>query len=133
MAAPDHPGRDRPRPEPTQPPAATRSAPTPTAAQLSTAAATFDLLSAPLRLHLVWLLLDQHRDVSTLARLVDAPVAAVSHHLARLRLAGVVTVHRHGRHHRYTVDDPHMIAVVTDIAEHIHPDGTLATYHPTPS
>jgi hypothetical protein len=47
-------------------------------------------------------------------------------------LAGVITVRRDGRRHIYAVDDPHMVAMVDQIFDHIAPDGTLAPTHPRP-
>jgi len=96
-----------------------------TVAQLHAAAETFALLSAPTRLHLVWLLAQQDQDVGSLARCAGAPVAAVSQHLAKLRLAGLVSARRESRRQVYSVDDPHVVALVEQIFAHIAPDGTL--------
>ncbi len=98
----------------------------PTRRQLAAAARTFGLLSAPVRLHLVWLATQDSYDVGTLADRAGVSVATASQHLAKLRIAGLVTVHRHGRHHIYTVDDPHVRALVDQIFAHITPHGTLA-------
>jgi DNA-binding transcriptional ArsR family regulator len=98
---------------------------TPTSAQLQAAAETFTLLSTPIRLHLVWLLVQEDCDVGSLASQVGATVAAVSQHLAKLRLAGLVSAHRNGRRQVYTVDDPHVIALLDQIFKHIAPDGSL--------
>ncbi len=98
---------------------------TPTSAQLQAAAETVCLLSTPIRRHLVWLLVQQDRDVGSLAGEVGATVAAVSQHLAKLRLAGLVSAHRDGRRQVYTVDDPHVAALVDQIFNHIAPDGSL--------
>ncbi|WP_223839458.1 ArsR/SmtB family transcription factor [Saccharopolyspora pogona] len=98
----------------------------PTAAQLTAAAATFALLASPPRLHLVWLITHGSYDVGTLAKRVGISIATVSQHLSKLRLAGVITARRDGRRHLYTVDDPHVVALVEQIFEHIAPDGTLA-------
>lgn len=103
-----------------------------TTPQLKAAADTFGLLSAPTRLHLVWLLAHQEYDVGTLAERTGASVAAVSQHLAKLRLAGLVAAHRSGRHQIYAVDDPHVITLVEQIFAHIAPDGSLAPDPPTP-
>ncbi|MBB5919127.1 DNA-binding transcriptional ArsR family regulator [Actinoalloteichus hoggarensis] len=102
------------------------SAPEPTSVQLSAAAATFALLSNGPRLHLVWLLAHGSHDVGTLAGRVGVSIATVSQHLGKLRLAGVVSARREGRQHFYTVDDPHVVALVDQIFEHIAPDGGLA-------
>lgn len=103
-----------------------------TAPQLKVAADTFDLLSAPTRLHLVWLLARGEHDVGWLASRVGATVAAVSQHLAKLRLAGLVTARREGRRQIYAVEDPHVIMLVDQIFAHIAPDGTLAPDPPEP-
>jgi DNA-binding transcriptional ArsR family regulator len=110
---------------PDQPPPA-QLAGGPTGAQLKAASATLALLSVPTRLHLMWLLARREYDVGTLATRTGASVAAVSQHLAKLRLAGLVRAHRDGRRQIYTVEDPHLLTVVDQILDHIAPDGTLA-------
>lgn len=97
----------------------------PTQAQLQAAAETFAMLATPTRLHLVWLLSQQDQDVGSLAERTGAPVAAVSQHLAKLRLTGVVSARRDGRRQIYSVDDPHVVTLVEQIFQHIAPDGTL--------
>src|SRR6185312_7364764 len=69
----------------------------PTQPQLQSAAATFALLGSAPRLH-----------------------------LAKLRLAGIVSARREGRHLYYTVEDPHVLTMLDQIFGHIAPDGTLA-------
>jgi DNA-binding transcriptional ArsR family regulator len=98
----------------------------PTHAQLAAAAGTFALLSSPSRLHLVWLITRGSYDVGTLAKRVGVSIATVSQHLTKLRLAGVITARREGRHHIYAVDDPHIVTLVEQIFDHIAPDGSLA-------
>lgn len=98
----------------------------PTDPQLHAAASTFALLSSPVRLHLVWLAAQSADDVGTLAQQVGVSVASASQHLAKLRLAGVVTTRTSGRHHIYTVEDPHILTLIGQIFAHIAPDGTLA-------
>jgi DNA-binding transcriptional ArsR family regulator len=108
------------------------SAGEPARPQLQAAAATFDLLSAPTRLHLMWLLARSDYDVGTLAARTGATVALVSQHLAKLRLAGLVTARRDGRRHIYAVEDPHVLTLIDQIFAHIAPDGTLAPDPPSP-
>ena len=98
----------------------------PTRAQLATAARTFGLLFSPVRLHLVALASCAEYDVGTLAERVGVSVATASQHLAKLRLGGIVSGHRDGRHQIYTVDDPHVVALIEQIFDHIGPDGQLA-------
>ena len=98
----------------------------PTDPQLQSAARTFALLSSPTRLHLVWLAAQHGMDVGTLAQQAGVTVASASQHLTKLRLAGVVATRSSGRHHIYTVEDPHILTLIGQIFDHIAPDGTLA-------
>lgn len=97
-----------------------------TSAQLDAAAQTFDLLSVPGRLHLVWLLAIRELDVTTLAELTGAAIPAASQQLAKLRAAGVVTARRDGRRQLYRVEDPHIVQVIEQMFSYIAPDGTIA-------
>ncbi|MBC3760589.1 ArsR/SmtB family transcription factor [Quadrisphaera oryzae] len=94
--------------------------------QLEAAAATFDLLSTPSRLHLVWLLSAGESDVTSLAERTGSTVPAASQHLAKLRAAGVVSARRDGRRQLYRIDDPHVVAMTEEAFRHIAPDGTIA-------
>jgi DNA-binding transcriptional ArsR family regulator len=98
----------------------------PTAAQLDAASATFDMLSTPIRLHLMWLLCHGEHDVGALADQVGTSVAAVSQQLGKLRMAGLVSARRAGRYQIYTADDPHIMILVDQVFAHIAPDGTLS-------
>jgi DNA-binding transcriptional ArsR family regulator len=98
----------------------------PTPLQLRAAAATFALLGSPFRLHLAWLMTHERSDVGTLARRVGLSIPTTSQHLAKLRLAGIVSAEREGRYTYYSVDDPHVVTMIDQIFSHIAPDGTLA-------
>jgi DNA-binding transcriptional ArsR family regulator len=87
-------------------------------ALLQDTAATFGLLSATVRVHLVWLLADGERDVGTLAEAVGQSVATVSHHLGKLRLAGLVRARRDGKRQLYAVDDPSVVDIVRAAVAH---------------
>ena len=104
----------------------------PTAPQLKAAGVTFGLLAVPTRLHLMWLLARGECDVGRLAERTGASVAAVSQHLAKLRLAGLVTARREGRHQIYALEDPHVLTMVEQMFDHIAPDGSLAPDPPAP-
>ena len=82
------------------------------------AAETFALLATPTRVHLLWLLAQREHDVTSLAKAVQATVPTVSQHLAKLRLADLVTARADGRHQIYRVDDPHVVTLVTQAVEH---------------
>jgi DNA-binding transcriptional ArsR family regulator len=83
------------------------------------AAEVFQLLSAPGRLHLLWLLSKDELDVTTLVRAVGGTKAGISQHLAKLRLAGWVDGRRDGRRVLYKVVDPHIVTLVHQGVEHI--------------
>jgi DNA-binding transcriptional ArsR family regulator len=85
---------------------------------LQDTAATFGMLSATARLHIMWLLAAGECDVSTLADQVGQSVATVSHHLAKLRLAGLVRARREGKRQVYLVDDPHVVELVQLAVRH---------------
>jgi DNA-binding transcriptional ArsR family regulator len=87
---------------------------------LQDAAATFGLLAAPVRLHILWLLARGERDVGTLAAEVGQSVATVSHHLGKLKLAGLVRARRAGKHQIYLIDDPHVTEIVQLAVAHHH-------------
>ena len=86
---------------------------------LQSAAATFGMLAAAVRLHIVWLLAVSERDVSSLADEVGTTVQVVSQHLAKLRKAGLVESRRDGRRQVYLVSDPHLVAVVREMVAHL--------------
>lgn len=84
----------------------------PPAGVLAEAAAAFGLLASPARLHIVWVLSQGESDVSGLAERVGGALPAVSQHLTKLKLAGLVRSRREGRRQVYFVDDPDVVTVV---------------------
>jgi DNA-binding transcriptional ArsR family regulator len=74
---------------------------------LQDTASMFALLSATVRLHILWLLTGGDRDVGTLADETGQSIATVSHHLGKLKLAGLVDSRRAGKRQIYVVADPH--------------------------
>jgi DNA-binding transcriptional ArsR family regulator len=79
---------------------------------LQDSAATFGLLSATVRLHIMWLLASGERDVGTLATETGQTVATVSQHLGKLKLAGLVRARREGKRQVYLADDPQVVDIV---------------------
>ncbi|QHC24003.1 metalloregulator ArsR/SmtB family transcription factor [Streptomyces sp. GS7] len=92
--------------------AAKAAKPDPSAEVLAAAAAMFGLLASPPRLHIVWALAQGESDVSGLAERVGGALPAVSQHLSKLKLAGLVRSRREGRRVVYLVDDPDVVAVM---------------------
>ncbi|WP_163568878.1 metalloregulator ArsR/SmtB family transcription factor [Fodinicola feengrottensis] len=87
----------------------------PSDAHVDAAATALRMLGDPTRLRLIWLLRDAEMDVSTLVAATGAARPAVSQHLAKLRLAGLVRVRRDGRHALYSVRGGHVRRLVTEI------------------
>ncbi|WP_240772159.1 metalloregulator ArsR/SmtB family transcription factor [Nocardia sp. CS682] len=82
------------------------------AAQLHDAAAVFGMLAATARLQILWLLSQGERDVGTLAGEIGQTVPAVSQHLAKLKLTGLVRMRKEGRRNVYTIADPGIADIV---------------------
>jgi DNA-binding transcriptional ArsR family regulator len=66
------------------------------------------LLGDETRLRVIWALLEGEHSVNELAEMVGAQPAAVSQHLAKLRLARLVRSRREGNRVYYVVDDAHV-------------------------
>jgi DNA-binding transcriptional ArsR family regulator len=79
---------------------------------LQDTASMFALLSATVRLHILWLLANGDRDVGALADKTGQSVATVSHHLAKLKMAGLVRAQRAGKRRIYDVADTHVVEIV---------------------
>jgi DNA-binding transcriptional ArsR family regulator len=77
------------------------------------------VLADPTRLQLAGLLLDQEQSVSQLAAELDKPVPAVSQHLAKLRMARLVTTRRDGQSVLYRVENGHVRQLVLDTVGHV--------------
>ena len=84
------------------------------------------LLGDETRLRVIWALLEGEHPVNELAELVGAQPAAVSQHLAKLRLARLVRSRREGTRIFYVVDDVHVRRLVEEAlshADHVTADG----------
>lgn len=82
------------------------------------AATVLSLLAEPTRLRILWALAQGETNVGCLAQLAGTTPTAVSQHLARLRLAGLVTARREGTFAYYTVADPSLARLLADAVEH---------------
>jgi len=88
---------------------------------IQAATVTLSMLADATRLRLVAYLIAGEQDVTALTAAVSAARPAVSQHLAKLRLAGLVTMRRDGRRAVYAVAGPHLRRLVTEalqVAEH---------------
>lgn len=86
------------------------------------AAESFRMLADPTRLRLLWLLCGAEYDVSDLASTVGAARPAVSQHLAKLRMTGLVSTRRDGRRVLYRARGGHvrhLLAEALEAAAHV--------------
>jgi DNA-binding transcriptional ArsR family regulator len=84
----------------------------PARGELARAVATLKLLADETRLRIVWNLLHGEHSVNQLAGHLHMQPAAISHHLAKLRLAGVVRTRRDGNRIYYAAHDRHIEGLV---------------------
>lgn len=80
----------------------------PRSEQVDVAVDSFRMLADPTRVRMLWLLCGSEYDVSTLAGAVGVARPAVSQHLAKLRLVGLVAVRRQGRRAVYRARGGHV-------------------------
>ena len=81
----------------------------------------FRMLADGTRVRLLWALRDGEHPVGELAQLVGKPAAAVSQHLAKLRMARLVRTRREGNQVFYRVENDHIASLIGDAvynAEH---------------
>ncbi|GAA2485692.1 metalloregulator ArsR/SmtB family transcription factor [Streptomyces thermolineatus] len=90
----------------------------PDSALLAEAADVFAMLADATRLRLLWLLAQEESDVGSLAERCEVSRTAVSQHLAKLRLAGLVKTRREGRHVFYSLHDGHLRRLVLEALGH---------------
>ncbi|MBP8535529.1 metalloregulator ArsR/SmtB family transcription factor [Streptomyces sp. MK37H] len=90
----------------------------PDGARLAEATGVFAMLADTTRLHVLWLLALEESDVGSLAERCEASRTAVSQHLAKLRLAGLVETRREGRHIYYRLSDGHLRRLVLEALSH---------------
>ncbi|THV38655.1 ArsR/SmtB family transcription factor [Glycomyces buryatensis] len=76
------------------------------------AADALRMLSDPTRLKLMWALLEGEENVACLADLVGARPTAVSQHLSKLKLAGLVHARREGTFMYYTAAGDHLRTIL---------------------
>lgn len=87
-------------------------------AAVQVAADTFRMLSDKNRIKILVALLQGESSVNCLARLVDASPSAVSQHLAKLRLTGLVTVRREGTFAYYVAANTHVSRLLAEALSH---------------
>lgn len=89
----------------------------PPADHVGAAAESFRMLADPTRLRLLWLLCGGEYDVSALAAQVGSARPAVSQHLAKLRMTGLVATRRDGRRVVYRARGGHVRRLLGEALE----------------
>ena len=87
----------------------------PPAETVRRAADSLRLLGDPTRLTILWALHQGETNVGCLADLADTSPTAVSQHLSKLRLSGLVTGRREGNRVIYAVADPDVGALLEHV------------------
>jgi DNA-binding transcriptional ArsR family regulator len=89
----------------------------PPADYVDAAVESFRMLADGTRLRLLWLLCGGEYDVGALAAQIGAARPAVSQHLAKLRLAGLVATRRDGRRALYRARGGHVRRLLAEALE----------------
>src|SRR5215211_4217818 len=100
--------------------------------QVDFAVEVFRMLAEATRVRLLWALLDAERPVNDLAESVGKPPAAVSQHLAKLRMARLVRTRRQGTQVFYRIENSHVRQLVEDAVYHAEHAGDGVPDHHRP-
>ena len=87
-------------------------------ADVQVAADAFRMLGDKSRIKILVALLQGESSVNCLAELIDASPSAVSQHLAKLRLAGLVQVRREGTFAYYAAANTHVQRLLDEALSH---------------
>ncbi|MCI1903521.1 metalloregulator ArsR/SmtB family transcription factor [Enterococcus hirae] len=79
----------------------------------------FKVLSDPTRIRILALLEEQEENVTAIANRLDMEQSAVSHQLKLLRDAQVVKSRRVGKEIFYSLDDQHVVDILSETFDHI--------------
>ncbi|MEV4490072.1 metalloregulator ArsR/SmtB family transcription factor [Micromonospora coxensis] len=85
--------------------------------EVEAATQMLQMLADPTRLRLMALLGEGEHDVTALVAAVGTARPAVSQHLGKLRLAGLVSVRRDGRRALYRTRDGHVRRLVAEVLQ----------------
>jgi DNA-binding transcriptional ArsR family regulator len=95
------------------------------------AADALRMLADPTRLNILWALMQGESSVACLADLAGTTPTAVSQHLSKLRLAGLVGNRREGTFVYYTLADHHIGELVRQALSHADHRGGRGAHAPT--
>jgi DNA-binding transcriptional ArsR family regulator len=92
------------------------------------------MLADPTRLNILWALMQGETSVACLADLAGTSTTAVSQHLGKLRLAGLVSNRREGTYVYYTLADHHIGELLRQALSHAdHRSGSISADVSAPS
>lgn len=97
--------------------------------EVELAAEIFRMLADATRVRLLWAIRDTELSVGDLAEAVGKRPAAVSQHLAKLRLTRLVQTRREGTTILYRLDNDHVRQLVTDAIYHAQHQGPGVSAH----
>lgn len=102
--------------------------------QVDRAVVMLSMLADPTRLRIMWTLLHGEHSVNELADHLGARPAAVSQHLAKLRLSRLVSTRRQGTRIFYLADNHHVRRLVEQALFHAdHVVQSLPAHHERPA
>lgn len=90
---------------------------------------TFRMLADVTRVQMLWALRDHELSVNELASVVTKPPASMSQHLAKMRLARLVSTRREGTKVFYRLDNSHVRQLVEDAVFNAEHAGTDVPAH----
>ena len=105
----------------------------PAPADVRRAADALRMLADPTRLSILWALMQGETSVACLAELSGTTPTAVSQHLSKLRLAGLVTNRREGNFIFYGLADQHIGELVRQALSHADHSAGRDGPHPAPT
>jgi DNA-binding transcriptional ArsR family regulator len=98
--------------------------------EVEVAAEIFSMLADPTRIRIILALGDDARSVNDLAQCVDRSATSVSQHLAKLRLARLVSTRQEGTRVFYSLANGHALRLVTDALEQAeHATSSAPSHH----
>ncbi|MDQ3627647.1 MAG: metalloregulator ArsR/SmtB family transcription factor [Actinomycetota bacterium] len=103
--------------------------PLPPAYEVDLAVEIFRMLADGTRLQLLWCLRDHELPVGALAAMLGRKPAAVSQHLAKLRMARMVATRRQATTVFYRLDNDHVRQLVLDGVHHAEHAGSGVPAH----
>ncbi len=100
--------------------------------QVALVVEVFRMLADGTRIQILWALVDREYSVNDLAAVVGKPAPSVSQHLAKLRMARLVSTRRDGNQMFYRLENDHIRQLVVDGVHNAeHAGSTVPRHHQT--